>query len=143
MSRHGGAKVRQAGLISSVVPYMLQTDDNPDGVPQETFDQMTAGMKKDRAAFFKDFLKDFYGVGLLSHPVSDEVLHWSWKQAMDAGLKPTLACAEAFATTDFRPDLSAFSVPTLVIHGTSDATVPIDAPAAWRRRRFPARVQGI
>ena len=46
-----------------------------------------------------------------------------------AGLKPTLACAEAFATTDFRSELSAFNVPTLIIHGTSDATVPIDTSA--------------
>ena len=55
MSRHDGKQVKQAGLISSVVPYMLKTDDNPDGVPQETFDEMTAGMKADRAAFFADF----------------------------------------------------------------------------------------
>jgi pimeloyl-ACP methyl ester carboxylesterase len=49
--------------------------------------------------------------------------------AMQAGLKPTLACAQAFATTDFRPDLAAFRVPTLIIHGTDDQTVPIDATA--------------
>lgn len=129
MSRHGGAKVRKAGLVSSVVPYMLKTADNPDGVPQETFDEMTEGMKADRAHFFAGFFKDFYGVGMLSQPVSDEVLEWSRNVAMMAGLRPTLACAEAFATTDFRPDLAAFTVPTLIIHGTDDKTVPIDASA--------------
>lgn len=127
MSKHQGKNVSQAVLISSVVPYMLKTKDNPDGVPQSTFDEMTKGMKKDRAHFFKDFFKDFYGVGFISQPVSDELLEWSRNVSMSASLRATLACAEAFATTDFRPDLPHFKVPTLVIHGTSDQTVPIDA----------------
>ncbi len=127
MSRHGGKSVRSAALISSVVPYMLKTDDNPDGVPQATFDKMTAGMLDDRAHFMKGFLKDFFGQGLVVNNVSDELLHWAWGMCMQAGLRPTLASAEAFGTTDFRPDLPAFTVPTLVIHGTKDQTVPIDA----------------
>ena len=137
MSRHGGAKVRQAGLIASVVPYMLKTDDNPNGVDQSVFDEMTKGMKEDRAHFFTSFFKDFFGAGLLSQPVSDEVLHWAWKLSMDAGLRPTLACAKAFATTDFRPDLASFSVPTLVIHGTDDKTVPIDATGRVVSKAIP------
>ncbi len=127
LSRHGGKGVSRVALISSVVPYMPQTDDNPDGVPQATFDEMTEGMLEDRAKFMTGFFKDFYGVGLLSQPVSDEVLELSWATAMQAGLRPTLAAAKAFATTDFRPDLPAFRVPTLIVHGTSDKTVPIDA----------------
>lgn len=127
MSRHGGKGLRQAGLISSVVPYMLKTADNPDGTPQDVFDGMTKGMKADRAKFFADFFKSFFGVSLLDHAVSQEVLDNAWTVAMTAGLRPTLACAAAFATTDFRPDLKAFSVPTLIIHGTADKTVPIDA----------------
>jgi len=127
LTKYGADRVSKAVLISSVVPYMLKTDDNPDGVPQATFDEMTAGMKKDREHFFMGFFKEFYGVGALSSPVSDEVLMNSWRQTMMAGLRPTLAAAQAFATTDFRPDLKSFTVPTLVIHGTADKTVPIDA----------------
>jgi pimeloyl-ACP methyl ester carboxylesterase len=127
MSRHGGANLRSAVLVASVVPYMLQTEDNPNGTPQSTFDEMTEGMVEDRAHFFAGFFKDFYGVGMFDKAVSSEVLDWSVRQAMMAGLKPTLACAMAFATTDFRPDLAAFNVPTLIIHGTDDKTVPIDA----------------
>jgi len=127
LSRHGGKGVTQAALISSVVPYMLQTDDNPHGVPAPMFAQMTAGMKADRAQFFAGFFKDFYGVGVIKHPVSNELLENSCDVAMQASLKATLACAEAFGTTDFRPDLAAFTIPTLIIHGTADHTVPIDA----------------
>jgi len=126
MSRHGGAGVTRAVLVSSVVPYMLQTPDNPDGVPQSTFDQMTAGMRADFRHFFTGFFKDFYGVGWVSQPVSDEQLHWAWLTAQMAGQHATLQAAKAFATTDFRPDLPHFTVPTLVIHGTADKTVPID-----------------
>ena len=127
LSRHGGKNVSQAVLVSSVVPYMLKTADNPHGVDPSVFDTMTKGMREDRAKFFGGFFKDFYGVGLLSSPVSDELLEASRQVAMQASLKATLACAKAFATTDFRPDLAAFKVPTLIIHGTADKTVPIDA----------------
>lgn len=137
MSRHGGQGVSRVALVSSVVPYMLQTDDNPEGVPQSTFDEMTEGMLEDRAKFFTGFFRDFYGVGMLSKPVSDETLKLSWATAMQAGLRPTLLSAKAFATTDFRGDLPSFSVPTLVIHGTSDATVPIEATGRAVARAVP------
>ena len=137
LSRHGGKNVSQAALISSVVPYMLKTDDNPNGVDPAVFAQMTGGMKADRAHFFAGFFKSFYGVSLMSHPVSDELLENSLDVAMQASLKATLACAEAFATTDFRPDLAAFTVPTLIIHGTGDQTVPIDATGRAAAKAIP------
>lgn len=127
MSRHGGANVHSAVLISSVVPYMLRTADNPHGVEQSAFEEMAQGMTDDRPAFMASFLQTFFGVGLLSRPVSDELLQSTRAVAMQASLKATLDCATAFATTDFRQDLASFNVPTLVIHGTSDQTVPIDA----------------
>lgn len=130
MSRHNGKGVVSAALIGSVVPYLLKTDDNPNGVPQEQLDQIGEQVTQDRAAFFRhSFFKQFFGVGLISHPVSDEVIHWAWNIAMQASLRSTLECAKAFGTTDFRGDLAAFDVPTLVLHGTGDATVPIDATA--------------
>ena len=129
MSRHKGKSVKQAVLVASVVPFMLKTADNPHGTPQSAFDEMTNGMKADRAHFFAAFFKDFYGVGLFEKSVSTEVLEWSRNVSMMAGLKPTLACAGAFSQTDFRTDLKAFNVPTLIIHGTADKTVPIDASA--------------
>lgn len=137
LTRHGGARVKQAVLIGSVVPYMLKTGSNPHGVEQQVFDAMAAGIKEDRPHFWAGFFKDFYGVGLLSKPVSDEVLYWSSHMAMQAGLKATLDCAHAFATTDFRPDLKSFTMPTLIIHGTADTNVPIDATARQAHKGIP------
>ncbi len=127
MSKHAGRNVRSVALISSIVPYMLRTNDNPHGVPQATFDQMTDQIKSDRAAFFASFFDDFFGVGMPSMSVSNELLEWTRSVAMQASLKATLDCENAFATTDFRPDLPSIQVPTLIIHGTADKTVPIDA----------------
>jgi non-heme chloroperoxidase len=127
MSRYKGAGITKVGLVSSVVPLMLQTAENPDGVPQSVFAEMTEGMKADRPKFMRTFLNDFFGQGLLTSAVSNATIDWAWRLCMQAGLKPTLACAQAFASTDFRPDLASFTVPTLIIHGTADRTVPIDA----------------
>jgi non-heme chloroperoxidase len=127
MSRHNGKSVVQAALVSSVVPYMLKTRDNPFGTEQSVFEKMAKEITDDRARFFAGFFKDFFGVSLVKHPVSDELLRWAGNVSMQASLKATLACAKSFSSTDFRPDMSAFMVPTLIIHGTSDMTVPIDA----------------
>lgn len=137
MSKHGGNGVSQTILISSVVPYMLQTEDNPDGVPQSTFDQMTSGMKKDFRHFFTGFFQDFYGDGWVTQKVSEEEKHWAWTTAMMASQNATLKAANAFATTDFRSDLASLTVPLLVIHGTADKTVPIDATGREVARLVP------
>lgn len=138
MSRHHGKGVSKAVLVSAVVPYMLKTDDNPDGVPQSAFDEMAEGMKTDYRHFFTGFFKDFYGDGVLRDKVSDEEKHWAWMTAMMASQHAAMQSATAFASTDFRPDLASFRVPTLVIHGTKDATVPIDATGRAVAKAVPS-----
>ncbi len=129
LSRHGGRSVAKAALIASIVPCMLKSASNPHGTEEAVFEDMAARMRADRALFFAGFFKDFFGVGLLSHPVSSELIDWARSQALQASLRATLECAKSFSSTDFRGDLEAFRVPTLIIHGTADKTVPIDASA--------------
>ena len=129
MSRHHGKSVVQTALVSSVVPYRLKTDDNPHGSEQSAFDAVAHEIKTDRAKFFAGFFKDFFGTGTAEHPVSKELLEWARAVSLQASLKATLECLKSFSTTDFRPDLPAFTVPTLIIHGTGDRTVSIDASA--------------
>jgi non-heme chloroperoxidase len=133
MSRHHGKSVSQALLISSILPFRLHSADNPNGTPAEAFAETARALMEDRPEFLKRFFRDFFGVGLLSQPVSNEYLEWARSVAMQASLKATLACLKSFSTTDFRSDLEHFRVPTLFIHDTEDLTVPIDAssrPAA-------------
>jgi pimeloyl-ACP methyl ester carboxylesterase len=137
MARHQGKGVTQAALISSVVPMLRRDDSNPGGVPEETFAEMAKGLSDDRAQFLTGFFKQFYGVGLVSRPVSQGVIDWTWGMAMQAGLHPTQAAARAFAETDFRADLPAITVPTLVMHGTADKIVPIEPTGREVARRLP------
>ncbi len=135
MSRHGGKGITRAALISSVVP-MVQQGDREVGAPLKVLEGIKDGLRKDRPEFLGSFFKTFYGNGLLSG-VSEGVLHWSLMMAMQASPKATLDCVDAFGKTDFRPDCAAFGVPTLVIHGTKDETVPIDATAREAARLIP------
>jgi non-heme chloroperoxidase len=126
LARHGTKRIAKTALISSVVPYLLKDDSNPDGVDASIFDDMKAQIRKDRFAFLQTFSKMFYGVGWVTSPVSDALLDWTFILAVMASPKATINCVDAFGKTDFRPDLKAFTIPTLVIHGTADKTVPID-----------------
>lgn len=138
LTKQGKDRVGKAVLASSVVPHVAQSESNPDGVSEDKLQEMTQKMKEDRASFFHTFFQTFFGVGMVSQPVSDQVLMNAWRQAMMAGLRPTLAAAEAFSFTDFRPDLKSFDgVPTLLIHGTADETVPIDATGAVVAKEVP------
>ncbi|HCB76679.1 MAG TPA: hypothetical protein DEP91_11005, partial [Sphingomonas bacterium] len=100
MSRHGGAGVTHAALVGSVVPGIVQSDANPHGVPEAQLAEIAGQITKDRAKFFQGFFRDFYGVGLVSHPVSDAFLQDSWNVAMQASLHATLEAAKATAAVD-------------------------------------------
>lgn len=129
MSRHEGDRVAKAGLIGAVTPFLLQTDDHPAGAPMAVFDGMMAGVRADRAKFMREFLIGFFGLDKHPDALSQAAVEAHWNMAMLAGLHPTLRCIHAFGTTDFRDDLRAFEVPTLIIHGTDDTIVPIDITA--------------
>jgi pimeloyl-ACP methyl ester carboxylesterase len=127
MSRHGGNRVSRVVLIGAVTPFLLKTGDNEDGLDAGVFDEMVAGVEDDRPAFLQSFGKSFFGVGLLSKPVSSATLDWTQSLALPASPKATVDCIRAFSATDFRKDLAGLRVPTLVIHGKDDQTVPLKA----------------
>ncbi|MDB5382512.1 MAG: alpha/beta hydrolase [Rhodospirillales bacterium] len=136
--KHGGARVSKAVFVSAVTPFLLQTSDNAEGVPQSTFDEIVDGLREDRPHFLAGFGKKFFGAGMLNFNVSSELLQWTLQVAMLASPKATIDCVQAFSATDFRADLARITVPTLVIHGDSDNTVPMDASG----RRTAAMIPG-
>ncbi len=139
MSRHAGGRVAKVAFVSSVTPFLLKTSDNPDGVDQSTFDQMIAGLQKDRADFLHSFAKTFYGAGPLGvgTAVSEAEGQWTLAMAMPASPKATLDCVRSFSATDFRGDLPTIKVPVLIIHGESDKTVPISASGEQTSKLLP------
>jgi non-heme chloroperoxidase len=126
LARHNSkGRVTSVVLVASIIPFLLKTEDNPDGVEETVFNEMKEGLRKDRPGFLTDFTKKFYGVTLLSSPVSNAMLSANCELAMQASPKATLDCVTAFSATDFRTEAAAIKIPTLVIHGEDDATVPI------------------
>lgn len=136
-SLFGCARIAKVVLVSSVAPYLLKTDDNPDGVPKEMFVQFAGKIKEDRADFLATFGKIFYGVTLISHPVSQAMLDWNQMLAMLGSPKATLDCMESFSSTDFRREMDRITVPALVIHGDADKTVPIEPTGKQAARLIP------
>lgn len=138
MSRHAGARVSKAVLISSVTPFLLNTADNPDGVDASVFETIIAGLKADRPHFLAGFGKQFFGAGLLNFAVTADIMHWASMLALRGSAPATLACARAFSATDFRTDMGYFRVPTLIMHGDADQTVPFDHSGRIAARMLPS-----
>lgn len=135
--KYGTDRIEKVVLVSSVTPYLEKTTDNPEGVPRAVFEGIIDGLKSDRAAFLDAFGKSFFGVGFLSHPASDAFLHNFWALSMSSSAHATLETAKAFSFTDFREDLKAVTIPTLIIHGDGDKTVPIEASSERTAKLIP------
>lgn len=124
-SRYGSSRLSRIVLISSVTPFLARSNDNPDGVDPAVFADMMEQIEKDRIGFLDDFGKKFFGVNMISHPVSTPLLDYYRMLCSLASARSTKQCALSFANTDFREDLKKIDVPTLIIHGDEDKTVPI------------------
>jgi non-heme chloroperoxidase len=129
IGRHGTSRVARAALIAAVPPIMVQSPSNPEGLPRSTFDDIRAGLVKDRSQFYKDLATPFYGANRPGAKVSQGVLDQFWHWSMQCGLTGAYECVKAFSETDFTEDLKKIDVPTLVVHGEDDQIVPIEDSA--------------
>ena len=126
LGAYGSAGVSKAALFGVIPPFLLKTDDNPQGVPGEVFEGIKSAIVADRYAYFDDFFANFYNTDVLApERIGDAALRASFQVAAGAGPYATYACVDSWLT-DFRGDLAAFDVPTLVIHGDDDQVVPFE-----------------
>lgn len=126
LTNYGSENIDKVALISSIIPIVKQREDNPNGVPQDDLNEIMDNLKKNRVTFLETFHKNFYNYGLLSQTVSQAQLDYDWSIASYASPIATIKCAESWANTDFRPELSNVNVKTLIVHGDDDQIVPID-----------------
>lgn len=129
LTNFGKERIAKAALIASIIPLVAQKPDNPHGVPQEELEKIMKALQNDRVGFLPDFHKNFYSVGMISKPVSQARLDNDFIIASQASGNATIKAAEAWAGTDFRPELQNITVPTLIVHGDDDKIVPIETSA--------------
>ncbi|WP_055446422.1 alpha/beta fold hydrolase [Lacinutrix mariniflava] len=127
----GDAKIEKAALISSIIPLVKQKSDNPEGVPESALKGIQDALENDRVGFLKEFHKGFYNFeeNEKAGRISQAVLDYDFSVASHASPRATIEAALAWMHTDFRPELKNVKVPTLVVHGDADGTVPIETSA--------------
>ena len=125
-SRHNGRNVAKAGLVGAAAYYLLKTENNPIGIDGAVFDGIKQGVQGDRKAYLGGLLKDVFldAKRGATNPVTGEMVEQLLGFAMQASVVATAGCVDAFSKTDFRAELAAVKVPTLVLHGTADIPVP-------------------
>jgi non-heme chloroperoxidase len=132
LGTYGSDRVAKAVFLGSLEPYLLQADDNPEGVPQSVFDGLFEAVQADRYAFFTQFFAGFFNTDeFLGNRLSQEALEANQQLAYNASPYASV-WAQPTWLTDFRGDIEKIDVPALIVHGTADNILPIDATG----RRF-------
>jgi len=126
---YGTDKIAKAALISSIIPLVKQKDDNPSGVPEKDLLGIKDALENDRVGFLKEFSKGFYNYEENKDKISQAQLDYDFIVASHASPRGTIEAAKAWMHTDFRDELKNVDVPTLIIHGDADNTVPIETSA--------------
>ncbi len=139
LATYGSARVAKGVLVAPIAPFLLQTTDNPDGVPQGVFDGFVQAAQADMPAWMKGFLDNFYNVDTLRGTlISDQAYQASWNLATTASAVAAVACIPTWAT-DFRADLSKLEVPILVVQGDADQVLPLDKTG----KRLPGLIDDV
>ena len=128
LSRHGSHRVARAVLTSPITPFLMKTEDNPQGVPKAYLDMHIAKLMEDRPRYFKEGVIKFFNLGAnwpMPPALSPELIDWALRLIMESSPKAIIECRRLCNETDFRPDLRSFTIPTLVIHGDSDWGAPL------------------
>lgn len=127
IGRHGTSRVRSAVLLSAIPPVMVKSTSNPEGVPDEVFEQIKNGILNERSQFWKDTAEGFFSANRKGNRVTQGNRDAFWYMAMEATIEGGVKCVDEFGYTDFTEDLKSFDVPALVVHGDDDQVVPIEA----------------
>jgi pimeloyl-ACP methyl ester carboxylesterase len=134
LTRHGDDRVARVVLISPTLPYLQRDETNPEGVDPAAFEGVRAALRADRPGFLTALAPGALGLGLPGVEVSDALVSWAVGLFMTSSPKAALDTARLHAETDLRDDMRSFTVPTLIIHGDTDALVPIEVSS---RRAAP------
>jgi non-heme chloroperoxidase len=137
LGTYGSARIGRAAFLAPLEPFLLKTDDNPDGVDQSVFDDIISAVHRDRYAYASDFLANFYNTDEnLGTRVSEDALRASWAVAVAASFHASAAAVPTWLT-DFRGDIPKIDVPALILQGTADRILPIDSTGRPFHKALP------
>ena len=125
IGRYGTTRVAKVVFINATVPLLLQTPENPDGLPIEVFDGYRQAVITNRSQFFKDLVILYFGGNRPGAEIAESLLNSTWLQTMLCGFPAAYFCIKAFSETDTTEDLKKIDVPALILHGDDDQIVPI------------------
>ncbi|MDA1816290.1 bromoperoxidase [Bacillus cereus] len=138
ISTYGTDRIEKVVFAGAVPPYLYKSEDHPEGALDDaTIETFKSGVINDRLAFLDEFTKGFFAAGDRTDLVSESFRLYNWDIAAGASPKGTLDCITVFSKTDFRKDLEKFNIPTLIIHGDSDATVPFEYSGKLTHEAIP------
>jgi non-heme chloroperoxidase len=124
IARYGEHRLASVVFASAVPPFLLQTPNNPNGpLSEQSALALKSDLQQDRTKFFENFTTTFFSAGTKLR-VTEKQRQATIAMCEESDVNAALECMEAFATTDFRADLTLITVPTLIIHGDADQTVP-------------------
>lgn len=125
IGRHGTSRVAKAVLISAVVPLMLKSDSNPDGLPASAFDNIRSNLAGNRSVFYKNLALPFYGFNRPNAKVEQGTIDEFWREGMAGSILAQYQCVQQFEV-DYTEELKKIDVPTLILHGDDDQLVPVN-----------------
>jgi non-heme chloroperoxidase len=123
-AQYGKERVAKVVLISAITPYMIQNENNPEGVPLAVFDDIRYNTLNNRQQFYNDITIPFFGYNRAGAKINQGIQDNWWRQGMMGGIKAQYDCIEVFSETDFTEDLKSVDIPVLVLHGDDDQIVP-------------------
>ena len=116
LTRHGRRRVTRAILVGPTTPFARKTADNPEGIDRAVYDKQVAALQADRPAYLAAGAPGFFGLN-----AEPELVDWGMSIALQASSTALVKCLRTLTETDFRADMRAFTMPTLVLYGTADA----------------------
>jgi non-heme chloroperoxidase len=139
LGTYGSARVARGVLVSAIPPFLLETEDNPEGLPGALFEGFMQTARADVPAWMKGFLDNFFNIDVYGgNRVSDQAFQANWNLATAASAFAAVACIPTWQT-DFRADLPKIDVPVLVVHGDADRTLPFVNTA----KRLPGLIKDM
>jgi non-heme chloroperoxidase len=139
LARHGQDRIARVALLSTTLPFLKLTDDNPEGVPEESLEADLAQLRADRAKWFADRAQGYFATHL-GNSVSQAMIDHMLRQCLSPSFYVTVEMQRQLFNADHRADLAQITIPTFIAHGIADQSVPVDVSSRRTAKLVPHSV---